>query len=245
MACPVLADADERPNRRDLGRRARARAPGRASLLPTAKRSTPGCTGVSSSSPPSSRSGLADLLRSGGSPLVPAQVPGVGGLASAAVAAIGLSAFALAACGGDAATGNPNIIEAGQVDVQFPDGYQLSKPGEQASGSDEQRIGRTARWAARRRDRGRPSRSPREALHRPRLRATPSARATRPDDEVLHGVRHLRSSSATACPSSASPTRASRAGRLTTPRTSRVCRRAPRRATSSRRCKSCRSRRTT
>jgi hypothetical protein len=76
-----------------------------------------------------------------------ALVPGGRGVhLRAAVAAIGLCAFALAACGGDAATDNPNIIEAGQVNIQLPDGYQLSKPGEQAaaptsSASGEQPAG--------------------------------------------------------------------------------------------------------
>ena len=55
-------------------------------------------------------------------------------LRAAVAACLGLVALLLTACGGDGGgTGNPNIIEAGQVDIQLPDGYQLTKPGEQAA----------------------------------------------------------------------------------------------------------------
>ena len=52
----------------------------------------------------------------------------------AVAASVGLVALLLGACGGGGGgTGNPNIIEAGQVNIQLPDGYQLTKPGDQAA----------------------------------------------------------------------------------------------------------------
>lgn len=52
-----------------------------------------------------------------------------------AIVASGLAvtALALTACGGDSKGGSPNIIEAGQVNIQLPDGYTLSKPGDQVA----------------------------------------------------------------------------------------------------------------
>ena len=54
-------------------------------------------------------------------------------LRAAAAATIGVVALVVTACGGGGGNDNPNIIEAGQVNIQLPEGYRLSKPGEQAS----------------------------------------------------------------------------------------------------------------
>jgi hypothetical protein len=44
-----------------------------------------------------------------------------------------MTALALTSCGGDSKTASDNIIEAGQVNIQLPDGYTLSKPGDQVA----------------------------------------------------------------------------------------------------------------
>ncbi len=46
---------------------------------------------------------------------------------------LALTAFALTSCGGGSKTAGDNIIEAGQVNIQLPDGYTLTKPGEQVA----------------------------------------------------------------------------------------------------------------
>ncbi len=51
----------------------------------------------------------------------------------AVVVCLGATMLALSACGGGSSNANPNIIEAGQVNIQLPDGYTLTKPGEQAA----------------------------------------------------------------------------------------------------------------
>jgi hypothetical protein len=52
-----------------------------------------------------------------------------------AVVASGLAvtALALTSCGSDGKSDNANVIEAGQVNIQLPDGYTLSKPGDQVA----------------------------------------------------------------------------------------------------------------
>lgn len=52
------------------------------------------------------------------------------------VTAVALPAcLLLAACGGADGAADANIIEAGQVNIQLPDGYQLTKPGDQVAAS--------------------------------------------------------------------------------------------------------------
>lgn len=62
-------------------------------------------------------------------------VPGGRGVRLRAIVASGLAvtALALTSCGGDSKSASDNIIEAGQVNIQLPDGYTLSKPGDQVA----------------------------------------------------------------------------------------------------------------